>query len=342
MKKILTYCVFSGFMLVGVMSFAYADPPQFGDRCDTDEFQLPDKGSQPVDCRNNNLSNAQECYVYCNDGTPIFGIRSCKPGFYPLDPHTKPSDLYQQCVSKAVACNASDGAHWNGTDCDCGDKRYEWNDVTMRCEDSAAYKACNKQGSKASWNNQYGTCQCSDPIRYYWTGTQCALQPDEAECNSFRTKSEFKGKVEWNALRRHCDCTHEPNGNAITNPNDWRVDAFGNECVKTTEAKNREKFAANKPAADEKLKAIQKVMSELEGISKNIGKSHWKNADGGFNTARLASDSVAGVVLGTVGGVITSNVIKKNQIKGGFEDINCVIGGQRVAGYADQFNVGIQ
>jgi hypothetical protein len=40
--------------------------------------------------------------------------------------------------------------------------------------------------------------------------------------------------------------------------------------------------------------------------------------------------------------LITSNVIKKNQIKGGFEDISCTIGGQVVADWGDDFNVGIR
>ncbi len=68
----------------------------------------------------------------------------------------------------------------------------------------------------------------------------------------------------------------------------------------------------------------------------------WKNDDGKFNTARLASDSIAGVVLGTVGGVITSNIIKKNQIENGFEDLKCTIGGQTVASYGDEFTVGVK
>lgn len=70
--------------------------------------------------------------------------------------------------------------------------------------------------------------------------------------------------------------------------------------------------------------------------------SVWKNDDGKFNTARLASDSIAGVVLGTVGGVITSNIIKKNQIENGFEDLKCTIGGQTVASYGDEFTVGVK
>jgi hypothetical protein len=70
--------------------------------------------------------------------------------------------------------------------------------------------------------------------------------------------------------------------------------------------------------------------------------SVWKDKQGNFNTARLASDSIAGVVLGTAGGLITSHVVKKSQVKSGFEDINCVIGGQKVADWHDEFTVGIK
>jgi hypothetical protein len=80
----------------------------------------------------------------------------------------------------------------------------------------------------------------------------------------------------------------------------------------------------------------------LDGIIGKLKLSEWKNADGKFNTARLASDSIAGVVLGTAGGLITSSVMKKHQAADGFEDLKCVVGGQSVAGWGDVFNVGIQ
>ena len=72
------------------------------------------------------------------------------------------------------------------------------------------------------------------------------------------------------------------------------------------------------------------------------GKSVWKTKTGDFNYARLASDSIAGVVLGTAGGIITSIVVKKNQIKTGFEDVMCTVGGQNVANWGDEFRVGVK
>ena len=70
--------------------------------------------------------------------------------------------------------------------------------------------------------------------------------------------------------------------------------------------------------------------------------SVWRDEKGNFNTARLVSDSIAGVVLGTVGGIVTSKLVKKNQLKKGFEDLSCTVAGQNVAGYGDDFTVGLR
>ena len=103
-----------------------------------------------------------------------------------------------------------------------------------------------------------------------------------------------------------------------------------------------------KEEADRKLRItkstaiIGNASQKLDDIMAGLKVSAWKTAEGKFNTARLASDSIAGVVLGTAGGLITSHVVKKNQVKKGFEDIQCVVGGQKVADWADEFTVGIR
>ena len=71
-------------------------------------------------------------------------------------------------------------------------------------------------------------------------------------------------------------------------------------------------------------------------------KSGLKTADGKFNTVRLASDISAGVVLGTVGGVVSGVVIKKKQVEKGFEALHCTVGGQKIADWGDTFEVGLQ
>ena len=71
-------------------------------------------------------------------------------------------------------------------------------------------------------------------------------------------------------------------------------------------------------------------------------RSVWKTAEGKFNTARLASDLTAGVVLGTVGGVVSGVVIKKKQVEKGFDALHCAVGGQTIADWGDTFTVGLR
>ncbi|MBP5363780.1 MAG: hypothetical protein J6Y49_00305 [Alphaproteobacteria bacterium] len=95
--------------------------------------------------------------------------------------------------------------------------------------------------------------------------------------------------------------------------------------------------AAEGISVDAAYARLKETRSKL-GLTTSV----WRNAEGKFNTARLASDSIAGVVLGTAGGLITSHLVKKNQVKKGFEDIQCTIGGQKVAEWGDEFTVGIR
>ena len=105
------------------------------------------------------------------------------------------------------------------------------------------------------------------------------------------------------------------------------------KCVKKSNNGESESGATSTTVFDN----LDKFISE-----KFVGSSVWKNDEGNFNTARLVSDSVAGVVLGTAGGIITSHIIKKNQIENGFDDLKCTIGGQTVASYGDEFRVGVK
>lgn len=87
---------------------------------------------------------------------------------------------------------------------------------------------------------------------------------------------------------------------------------------------------------------IKRAWARLNAMSGDFKVSVWRDKQGNFNTARLASDSIAAVVLGTTGALVTSNIVKKNQVSGGFEDVQCTIGGQVVATWGDDFSVGIQ
>ncbi len=86
--------------------------------------------------------------------------------------------------------------------------------------------------------------------------------------------------------------------------------------------------------------AQDKLTKFFDALDKN--RSVWKNADGSFNAVRLASDLTAGVVLGTVGGVVSGVLIKKSQVEKGFDALNCTVGGQKIADWGDEFRVGLR
>lgn len=89
-------------------------------------------------------------------------------------------------------------------------------------------------------------------------------------------------------------------------------------------------------------KKITDAYKEFGNLTNDLKTKKWRNADGKFNTARLASDGVAGVVLGTTAGLVTAHVVKKGQIKNGYEDIKCSIGGQTVSDWGDELTVGVR
>lgn len=86
---------------------------------------------------------------------------------------------------------------------------------------------------------------------------------------------------------------------------------------------------------------VRGAMDVLNNFASNAKVSVWVNKDGGFNYARLAADGAAGAVLGTVGGVITHAVIKKNQVDDGMDGYHCTVASESVADYGDEFMLGI-
>lgn len=94
--------------------------------------------------------------------------------------------------------------------------------------------------------------------------------------------------------------------------------------------------------SDDAKKKVEEDYEALKDFADKTKANKWRNKDGEFNTARLASDMTAGVVLGTAGALITSSLVKKSQVESGFEDIKCHISGQAVAEFGDEFTVGIK
>ncbi len=228
-------------------------------------------------------------------------------------------------ASNRCTCDAAKNLRLEAGECKCLDEvNYKRSADGKSCEltDAAALqRKCEAAGSAgAVWD---GTkCTCSD-AKKIWNGSTCIANPNIANCEAIPGAKWSNGE---------CKCKDE----------DKEMNEDGTECVETEEARKRREEALKKAEQDAAKARITSITGKLNSLKAGLGTSVWKNKEGNFNTSRLVSDSVAGVVLGTAGGLITSNVIKKNQIKGGFEDINCTVRGQVVAGYGDDFQVGIQ
>ncbi len=225
-----------------------------------------------------------------------------------------------------------------GNSCVCK-SGYEWNtDKKQGCKltDKEALKtACNAApAGTATWNDAAGACVCTNPDQTFDMATRmCKDNADFAACQPLVAR----GVATWNSGAKQCVC-NQP-GYIVQN----------NDCVESPEAaaerERREKEAAERANAEALRKSRRNISDAhgiLVGMRETFKASVWKDEEGKFNTSRLVSDSIAGVVLGTVGGVVTSNVVKKNQVEDGFEDIKCTVGGQTVADWGDEFRVGIQ
>ena len=191
---------------------------------------------------------------------------------------------------------------------------------TKPTEAEKARSVC-ENATGAVWNETTKLCSCSD-TNYEWNGTACVASAAFVQCQTLVSA----GMATWNSVTKVCMCLQT---GYVFN---------GTACVETAES-----IAARKAEQAQAAKAaIASVHSKLKKTQSGFDVSAWKDAEGKFNTARLASDSIAGVVLGTTGALVTSTVVKKNQVENGFEDIRCTIGGQTVAQWGDVFSVGSQ
>ena len=235
-------------------------------------------------------------------------------------------------ASKKEKCESTGGV-WSANKCSCdGAKNLKLESGECKCLDDVNYKRsadgkscdltdaaalqrkCESAAvSGAIWDGK--KCSCTDSFKI-WNGTTCIENPDKTRCESI-------SGAKWS------------DGQCVCIDSDKEMNADNTACVETAAARNNREQATSKAN-------IESIVGKINTLKSGLSTSVWKNKDGNFNTSRLVSDSVAGVVLGTAGGLITSNVIKKNQIKGGFEDISCTVRGQVVAGYGDEFQVGIQ
>lgn len=269
------------------------------------------------------------------------------------------------------AADRGEPANWNGKSCNCGDKmvwdpkNYKCNaksgggNVTPQksCKDSRKTQTgkacCDVPKTQATYDEKTDKCNCLVPNAVFdiiQGKGQCVVKETpvvEGECNYYIKagikcangnyyleegyqkvkRSDFEGKT--------CD--------EITQILDNDVNRLINTFKEYCKEKQSEVYVVPPQTgpSEREVEQAQSVLSAFTTSAKDEA-SVWKTAEGNFNGARLASDITAGVVLGTVGGVVTGNIIKKNQVKKGFEALHCTVGGQKVADWGDEFSVGLQ
>jgi len=232
-------------------------------------------------------------------------------------------DANKNLVTSGGVCVCKSGTNWINSK----NKKLGCKPVT-KDETDANKKACETEKAKisgATWDPEAKECKCvnhKDGYKQTFDEKEgiCKLDDKVAICLGIEGAT-------WSVLQDECVCKDE-----TLKPNEV--------------TKKCEKTQAAIAAEEEEAALIQKIRSaytKLQGLESGLGKvTVWKTADGKFNTSRLVSDSVAGVVLGTTGALVTSHLVKKKQVEDGFEDIQCVVGGQVVADWGDSFNVGIK
>ena len=298
--------------------------------------------------------------VKCDHGMEPDANGICKPS----DNGGGQTGCKNQDVKKA--CLAKPGeANWNEKmcECTCKDVNKRWNgkacelksQPTPSCRGSRTTnegKACCDIQS-AVYNAKENTCTCQNGEKFELYNTnhgRCVadsvvppVTPEPEPKQDFECPEIVYGYAYWRSQYKDCPdvvsaldelqayCAGKPSQDG------YEARVHGLENLRDV----------CKDEADKKLR-ITKSTATINNASKKLDDimsaklSLWKTAEGNFNTARLASDSIAGVVLGTAGGLITSHLVKKGQVKNGFEDIQCTVGGQKVADWGDEFTVGIR
>lgn len=122
---------------------------------------------------------------------------------------------------------------------------------------------------------------------------------------------------------------------------------FEGVCMPIAQMQQIQSQRAEQQAAQQAAQELQNLQSRIDRYAETIMDiedahaddkvSVWKNADGKFNTSRLLSDSIAGIALGTVGGLVVNKVVKDKHVETGFEEIGCAIDDERIADFDDVF-----
>lgn len=277
-----------------------------------------------------------------------------------------------QCVDKDMfACykaikdrpsNAEWNAVWNDVNsCICTPAaKYEWSKDSGTCIEkkragfcnqleqqgaSAERLKCCRAGTNTEWkgdnrSNDITNCKCKEAGKI-WNGSRCVDEKDD---------NNYSEDCVWNSFT-YVNCQDGTEIMRGVKLNVSSADLNGKTCEQFKKEYGndidflRKNFCKHPYISTVKLDGqTQKAIDNMNAFFKMAEEDTtvWRTEEGKFNTARLASDATAGVVLGTVGGVVSAKVIKKNQLEKGYDALKCTIGGQKMADWGDVFNVGLR
>lgn len=258
--------------------------------------------------------------------------------------------LFPDTNSEAYKCCESDEAEvvfkQNSAEfdeCKCNDDAKIWNSEQFKCEEPNKGVVCQegckliklryvncKEGTKLqemtitlnSAPSGISSASSADDIIKFVNSDRGALMLIEAKCKTEQIcedDCDVKAYTETEAKQYQQQSSAAAERQNVNNKEETRDEENEDELIKKAHNRLAEFF--------------RKLDSD---------RSVWKNADGSFNGVRLASDLTAGVVLGTVGGVVSGVLIKKSQVEKGFDALNCTVGGQKIADWGDEFTVGLR
>ena len=236
-------------------------------------------------------------------------------------------DLYKGNTEAIACCEA--GEKWENGKCECNDKNKVWDSTQKKCvENATSVSPCTQTDCKITISQSIKCRNNSNSFNSVQTYNICKEDLDKwniADTNC----PEFQKKVNG---CQNLEC--------IADLLD-QVNAYKKAIAAVCEDSSAPVYVPTTPDNGAQINAAKSTISSFFSSAESSA-SVWKDKDGNFNTARLASDLTAGVVLGTVGGVVSGVVIKKKQVEKGFDALHCTGGGQTVADWGDIFNVGLR
>jgi len=265
--------------------------------------------------RNESIEFGIDFYLRCHNRAFVCCPKTCEKGY-------TPASGLDGCGCEKT----SSGGNGGGGTVITGDCRNRPTEEGRQC--------CVKPKTYV-WKN--GRCNCPNPAQVFEqrNGVWECYDPKPKEDDKPVTTVTCDGTTGAMLMGNACRCTYSETRLVMEGTFGHCVCSDPNKELKGSVCEYGQSYIAKFE------KTIREVRGRLDSVMGTFKESVWKDEDGNFNTARLASDSIAGVVLGTTGGLVTSKLVKKNQLKKGFEAIQCSIGGQTNASYGDEFTVGL-